>query len=211
MTLLFGFPVPGAAARIYGCLRGSLRRPLLVFVHGLTSSMNHHLLFNGARFFEKQGYASFRFNLYGEQPDAHKLGECSLRTHASDVDTVVRFFRRKGVRTIIPVGHSYGCFSILFSKEKDFSAIVLWDPSHRWTTEEMFDEGTYLPSLKMYRFHWPVDTLLSKKMIETDMELDWGHAIQTFHVPIKIIAAGNGPLVKTSRDYYRTQRRHQNP
>ncbi len=56
--------IPGTKLKIHGFLRGKKSAPLVVFVHGLTGNMNEHLFFNGARWFEKKGFATFRFNLY---------------------------------------------------------------------------------------------------------------------------------------------------
>lgn len=42
---------------IYGVLRGgSLSKPLIIFVHGLSGYKNEHIYYNGSRFFEKHGY-----------------------------------------------------------------------------------------------------------------------------------------------------------
>src|SRR5690348_12972313 len=100
--------IPGTKKTMRGILRGSLTQPLVVFVHGLTGKMNEHIFFNGARFLEEHGYASFRFELYDFYADSRKLGECTIQTHADDLDTVVAYFRKRGAKHIFVVGHSYG-------------------------------------------------------------------------------------------------------
>src|SRR3989344_1336712 len=105
---------------IYGTLRGSLDKPLVIFVHGFTGFKDEHQFFNGARFFEKRGFSSFRFNLYHWEKGARKLEDCTLSLHGEDLDQVVEYFRKKGVKKIFAVGHSFGGLTVLLSKKKSF-------------------------------------------------------------------------------------------
>ena len=102
---------------IYGTLRGSLKNPLLVFVHGFTGYKDEHIFFNGARFFEKKGFSTFRFDLYNWNKDARKLEECTLSLHGEDLDTVVKYLRKKGANKIFVAGHSFGGVTVLLSKK----------------------------------------------------------------------------------------------
>ena len=86
---------------IYGTLRGSLKNPLLVFVHGFTGYKDEHIFFNGARFFEKKGFSTFRFDLYNWNKDARKLEDCTLSLHGEDLDTVIKYLRKKRVGKIV--------------------------------------------------------------------------------------------------------------
>lgn len=94
--------------KIYGRLRGSLDKSLVIFVHGLGGRMDQHIYYNGARFLEENGISSFRFNLYMDAPRARNLSYCTLQNHSLDFDTVCSYFRQKGVKKIIAVGHSLG-------------------------------------------------------------------------------------------------------
>lgn len=194
--------IPKSKKYIYGIQRGLLSKPLVIFVHGLTGYMNEHQFFNGARFFEKSGFSSFRFNLYGWQENARDLIKSTLRTHASDLDTVIRYYRRQGVKKIFVVGHSYGGATILFSKEKDFDGVVLWDSSHPdcWVFEKRIN---YVKALKAYRGHWDFDVLIGKKMYDESKNWDWTGLIKSITAPIKIIVASKSGLLQAGKKYYR--------
>lgn len=187
---------------IYGKLRGSLKQPLVIFVHGLGAWMEMHLYYNGSRYLEKHGFASFRFNLYGYEKDARKLGECTLKTHALDLDTVIEYFRKKGVKKIFVVGHSYGGPTILFSKKKDFDGVVFWDASYGDPLS--FENVKYNKELDAFIAVWNFGIVLNKKMVQEGKTLKQKEEqlIQEIRVPIKIIVAGKGLLVTGGKEYY---------
>lgn len=176
---------------VYGRWRGKLNQPLIVFVHGLTGNMDEHIFYNGARFFEKHGFASFRFNLYDDEDDARKLHQCDLKTHAADLNRVIEYFRRKGVEKNYAVGHSYGGATILFSKTNNFSGIVLWDPTmdpdivYRKTIRDKVANG--------FIREWSFKFILGKKMVnEAKAVSDFSGAAKKNQSPVKIILAGEG-------------------
>lgn len=176
---------------IYGRLRGSLQKPLVIFVHGLTGHMDEHIFFNGARFLEKRGFASFRFNLYDDWDDARKLHQTDLKTHAADLEQVVRYFQRRKVKSIYAVGHSYGGPSILFSKTEKYKAVVLWDPTldpdivYRKTIADQIADG--------FIREWSFKFILGKKMIAEAKRLpNFTKSAQNNKTPLKIILAENG-------------------
>lgn len=188
---------------LYGVLRGPLRSPLVIFVHGLTGDKNEHQFFNGARFLQRHGFSSFRFNLYGWQKNTRKMHQCTLKTHAFDLDRVISYFRGKGIKNVFVVGHSYGGKTILMSKKKDFDAAVLWDPSYG---SSAISSGVhYIKSLNGFLEldETPYGYLLGKEMVrEAKRSLVEGR-IRDLRVPVKIIAAGKGILVRGSKWYYR--------
>ncbi|MDB4940379.1 MAG: hypothetical protein JWO40_804 [Candidatus Doudnabacteria bacterium] len=114
---------------IYATLRGSLNKPLIVIAHGLAGNMNEAIHYNAARYFEKQGFSSLRFNLYSWEKDARKLHECTFSTHGEDIDTVLNYLKTQGVKKIFIVGHSYGWPSILHTQQRNFIAVASWDGS----------------------------------------------------------------------------------
>ncbi len=114
---------------IEGILRGSIKKPLIVIVHGLCGNMNEALHYNATRYFEKEGFSSFRFNLYSWGKQSRKLHECTLRVHGNDINTVCTFLISKGAKTIFVVGHSYGFPSILCAGSSNICALVSWDGS----------------------------------------------------------------------------------
>ena len=187
--------------RIHGLLRGSLNRPLVVLVHGLAGDMNEHQFFNGARYFEREGFSSFRFDLYGWGRDERKLHECTLKTHAGDLDRVVAYLQRKGVKKIFVLGHSYGGKTILMSRNKDFKAAVLWDPSHNFSP--VFTKAKYIPSLNGYvNLGGSFGIFIGKQMVKEEKGFPWKEKIQTLGVPVKIICAGKGILVRGCKAYH---------
>ncbi|MDP3974989.1 MAG: hypothetical protein Q8P88_01740 [Candidatus Jorgensenbacteria bacterium] len=114
---------------IYGILRGSLSKPIIVQVHGLAGNMNEAMHYNAARYFEEHGFSSFRFNLYSWQKDARKLHECTFATHGKDIDSVLEYLQTHGAKKIFIIGHSYGFPAVLHSRNKAFRAIAAWDGS----------------------------------------------------------------------------------
>lgn len=190
---------------IYGMLRGSLRRPVIVFVHGLTGDMNEHIFYNGARYFEKHGFSSFRFNLYDWRRSARKLHECTLEAHADDLDRVIAYLRRKGARAVFAVGHSYGGPTILMSKEKKYDAVVLWDASYGRSVT--FLHARPMRELKKAYYEiWGYGIIIGKKMIEFGEKMTPAKSdvlIKTVHVPIKIIVVQRGDLVRGGKRYFK--------
>lgn len=189
---------------VYGQLSGSLKKPLVVLVHGLCGSMQEGLIHEAAQWFASHGYATFRFNLYGWQKDARQLVDCTLKIHACDIDAVVRFFRRRGVKKMYLAGHSYGGPTILQSKDQDFDAAVLWDPSYKMVLTKGKHAGKYVKSLNGYFMRWGVNVVIGKKLADEANKLEWKKLTECFHAPLKIISAGNGELVEGARYYYKT-------
>lgn len=192
---------------IHGVLNGSLRKPLVIFVHGLPGNIREAFYERAALWFEKQGYASFRFNLYDWQKGARQLVETTLKTHAADLDAATRYFRKKGVKRIFVAGHSYGGPSILLSQEQDFDAAVLWDPSYDLSFSKKkhgFPGGTYVKQLNgWFMGNWGVNVILGHKMVEEADRLPWKNLTKFFHVPLKILSAGKGLLVRGAQQYFK--------
>lgn len=188
---------------IYGTLRGSLRKPLVVFVHGLTGDRNEHIFFNGARHFQKHGFSSFRFNLYDWQKDARKLHECTLATHAKDFVQVIDFLRKKGAKKIFVAGHSYGGKTILLSVDKDFDGVVLWDPSFGSSAISRELASVKAPAGFVELNETAYGYFLGKEMVSEARKLRTEREIRNLHVPVKIIAAEKGILVRGSKWYFK--------
>lgn len=183
---------------IYGRLRGSLNKPLVIFVHGLTSHMDEPLFFNGARFFEKKGFSSFRFNLYDGRKGSRILTQSTLKTHASDLIAVASYLSQKGAKKLFVVGHSYGGPTILLSDLSFYRAAVLWDPSYgfRWKEGKVLRK---VPALDAYVMRWGIEVLLNKEMVRYHNTLRWESLIENLHFPMKIICAEKGILFKNWR------------
>jgi dienelactone hydrolase len=192
---------------IYGGLRGSSHQPLFIIVHGLSCSMDEDLYVNATRWFSKQGYATFRFNFYGAEKDSRQLIESTLRTHASDIDTIVRYFHKKKFKKIFIAGHSYGGPSILLSKDQKFDGAVLWDPSYKISftkTVRGFPAVKYIKEIKGYLMNWGVNIVIGKAMADEADNLNWNDLAKNFNLPLKIIAAGKGKIGCGIRHYFKT-------
>lgn len=188
---------------IYGILRGSLEKPLVIFVHGFTGYKNEHQFFNGARFFEKKEMSTFRFDLYSWKNDARKLEECTLSLHGQDLDTVAEYFRNKGIKKIFVVGHSFGGVSVLLSKKKNFDAAVLWDSSGN---KDVRLKAKYIKEIDKY--YCQDDTAygftISREMYEeNNNKLVPSELIKAMNVPIKVIVAGAGIMVDEGMELFK--------
>lgn len=197
---------------IYGVLRiprNSLRlngKPLVVFVHGLTGHKNEHHFFNGARFFEKRGWPTFRFDLYGDEKRSRHLQNCTLETHAKDLDTVIDYFINKGAKKIFVAGHSYGGLTILASKNKKYDAITLWDSSYEPFGFFKHAKRVMLKESAVYIEDWGIQFVLGEEMIKEAKKLTGKkcvNLIKSVHAPVNIIVAGKGGLIKGGKKYFK--------
>ncbi len=185
----------------YGTLRDKLGSPLIIFIHGFTGNKDEHIFFNGAKFFEKNNISSFRFNLYSEEKDARKLNDCTLSIHSKDLDSVVDYFKNKYPKIFV-AGHSFGAITVLLSKKQAFGKAILWDPSPN--PDEITGRAKYVKELnKYYLDEWGVASTIGKEMFEENNSMDTIELIKNFHVPIKIIAAGNGILIDSGKKYFK--------
>ncbi|MEK7568650.1 MAG: alpha/beta fold hydrolase [Patescibacteria group bacterium] len=192
---------------IYGRLSGSSRQPLFIVVHGLPGSMDEDFYLNATRWFVKRGYASFRFNLYGTEKNSRQMMDSTLKTHASDIDAAVRYFRGKKFQKIFIAGHSYGGPSILLSSEQKFDGAVLWDPSYKVSftkTQHGFPAVKYIKEIKGYIMNWGTNLIVGKAMADEANTINWNELTKNFHLPLRIIAAGKGHLVRGAKHYFRT-------
>ena len=192
---------------IYGRLEGTSHQPLFIVVHGLTGSMDDDFYLSATRYFAKQGYSTFRFNFYGAEKDSRQLIESTLKTHASDIDAIVRYFHKRNFKKIFLAGHSYGGPSILLSSEQKFDGAVLWDPSYKMSftkTERGLPPVKYIKSIKGYVMNWGVNIIIGKAMADEATAFKWDNLTKNFHVPLKIIVAEKGVLVRGANHYFKT-------
>jgi pimeloyl-ACP methyl ester carboxylesterase len=194
---------------LYGKLQGALTRPLFIMIHGLPGSMDEELYHKATDFFYNHGFSTFRLNLYGWQKNARQLMDCTLKTHAADLDTVVQHFRLKGVKRIFVAGHSFGGPTILLSKGQEFDAAVLWDPSYGISfTKKKYGlpGGKYIREVDGYLMKWGANVVIGRAMAEMVDAMPWDSLASRFQVPFKIILAGKGVLVKKARHYFTSAR-----
>lgn len=188
---------------LYGKFSGSFNQPLFIIVHGLPGNMDEEFYYSAAHWFSKHGFSTFRFNLYGYQKDARQLMNCTLKTHSADIDAVVRYFRKRGVRKIFVIGHSFGGLAILCSRDQNFDGVVLWDPSYKISftkTTYGFPGGKYIKEINGYLMKWGINVVIGKAMAEEVDSLSWDLITKNFKTPFKVILAGKGAL-KSAKKY----------
>ena len=123
-------PLSGSKLYIYGTLRGDYKHPLIILCHGYGGWMHEMLLYNAARHFEKEGFATLRLSMYGGGENSRNITESDVMTHANDIDDVVAFVREHNAKWIGVAGHSYSGMAIVYCKKQQFDAAALWDPTH---------------------------------------------------------------------------------
>ncbi|PID52000.1 MAG: hypothetical protein CR972_04375 [Candidatus Moraniibacteriota bacterium] len=164
-------------------------KKLIIFVHGFGSKQSRHLFFNGARFFPQNGFTTYRFDLYSPQEKGRNLIDCTITTHATDINTVVDHFCSEYDEVYL-VGHSLGGPSILQSAQK-VHAVVLWDPSLVLEDAHM-DGWVYDDTRNVYVRKRGVEKVMNTKMYD-----EWKNSnadmIEKMKVPTKIICAGSSP------------------
>ncbi len=123
--------------------------------------------------------------------------------HTSDMDAVIHYFRKRGVKKVFVIGHSYGGPTALLSKDQDFDAAVLWDPSYNLKLRSAKYGGRYVKQLNGYLMDtWGINVVLGRKMVEESEALNWDDMTKGFHVPLKIISAGKGEIVAGAKKYF---------
>lgn len=187
---------------IYGRLRGSLEKPLVIFAHGLTGHMGEHIFHSGARFFQKNGFSVLLWNQYNWQEGARSLGEVTLAQQAQDLDFVVAYARKKGAKKIFVIGHSYGGATILLSKKQDFDGAVLWDST--LAPVELLCEVKHDKKRDIYYVPWGMDIIFGKPMVEEMKKIkSLAAEVANFTKPVKVIVAGKNDLVKDWQKSYK--------
>jgi len=189
---------------IYGTLNNKKKSDkLIIFVHGFTGNQNEHQFYNAARFFPSKGFDTFRFDLYSYEKGARALGKCSMADHASDLNSVLEYFKNK-YRKINIVGHSLGCPVILLSDISQSNSLVLWDSSILpWEKTLFKKEAKFNKALNSYVFNWGIDVVISKEMCRELFNFsDMRKMIKNIKTPIKFIVAEKGMLAKKNKSLF---------
>jgi len=162
---------------------------LIIFVHGLSGNQYEHHYFNAVPFFNKKGFNVFRFDFYARAPRARLLSESTITTHTKDLEFVIKHFKDR-YTNIVLVGHSLGALAILNTDLSNILKIVLWDPT---TNLENIKEknGSLNTALGQYIFHWGMDILISKEMVEEWGKSNLNELVDKLTIPCKFIFAGD--------------------
>ena len=188
---------------IYGTLNSKKKsKKLIIFVHGLLGNRNEHIFYNGAKFFSKNSFDTFRFDLYNGRKKGRKLKECTLAVHAKDTNTIVNYFR-KTYDKIFLVGHSYGGLTVMKSNLSSVSGIILWDAAST-TNTEWASAMEYIENLDAYLLSWGIDYIIGKHILDESKKLPHPKELMNrIKIPIKIICAQNSTLLKDGKIYYK--------
>ncbi len=189
--------IPKTKYKIYAKQYGNLDRPVVIFIHGLTGHMDEHLFFNGARYFHQQGITSFRFNLYGSEEDARNLTDCTLQTHAHDLNIVIDYIQEKKPNKLFAIGHSYGGPTILLANHQELDAVVFWDASYN----SRLEDSKQLTKTNWRYLDWGVWPLIGDDMYKEAQTFNQKKLFKDFNTPIKVITAGKSYYEDRKKNY----------
>lgn len=187
---------------IYGTLDAVAKsKGLVVFVHGLGGHQNEHIFYNAAKYFNGKGHSTFRFDLYSGDKGSRTLSQSTITTHNQDVDAVVNKFKNQ-YKNIFLVGHSLGGLSILKANLNPVKGLILWDSTYN--LRKIVEEGTkFNKSLNAYIVNWGMEILIGKKMVDEWINFSTPKELaKRVKIPMKIICAGKGKLIKAGKEYY---------
>jgi esterase/lipase len=162
--------------------------------------MDSREMYDSAWYLADRGFSTYRFSYYDGLDNARNITECTLETHAQDLDTVIEHFRKQGINQIFVIGHSFGGLAIILSKDQAFNGAVLWEPSH--PESGIFKNLQYVKELDGYIINWGVEYVVGKKMVDHLQSLNISDAIENYEKPTLIVGAGSGSLRKTNRLYF---------
>lgn len=164
------FALPTAdGKKIFGAVNSSEKASdtLLIFVHGLGASGNRHIFYNAARYFPQRGIDVCRFELYPGGPEGRFQMQCTMKTHADDLNSVITHFRPK-YQKIIVAGHSLGVPTVLQGDLSQMDALILISGAAR----EFMDHPTMkliepLPGTPYMKTNYGVTSILSQEMFDS--------------------------------------------
>ena len=190
---------------IYGVLNSANipSKSAIFMVHGLTGHMYEYHFKRAADTFA-QDYDVYRFNLYDGNKNGRELKNCTLDTHAQDLNTVLENFSA-AYDKIFLIGHSYGGVTVMLAQPSICTAASLWDPSFDLKDINETFAATYSPELNAYILNWGVSYLMSKAMHEQGNALDLEACIElskNFKHPVQVLHAGNGYFIHFEVSYH---------
>ncbi|MDD3181230.1 MAG: alpha/beta hydrolase [Alphaproteobacteria bacterium] len=172
----FTLPTPDDK-KIYGILNKSTNPngKVVVLSHGMTDHYHGYLAVIARNVFTAQGYDVVGFNYYAFENDARKLNECTIQTHADDLNLICNHFRPSYDKLCI-AGHSYGGYAIIVANT-GADALAFWDSS--FVPYESFWKE-HAPKLESTRFHihgWGCYNLTNPAMIKLDQNTSEAGAV----------------------------------
>lgn len=189
-------------ATIYGVsdtARGN--KAAVVFVHGLTGHMHEHFYQSAVPRFVSEGYDCIRFDQYGAEPNARRLRDCIISTHAMDLELVIDK-KAKDYKKLFVVGHSLGAPVSMRCNHPRVTAYCLWDATYDhvsvgWGSELKKTGNDYLND-------WGVEHVIGHRMVKDDINYDRAHCramAKASHAPIQVVTAGEGAYARRKESW----------
>ncbi|MBI1308894.1 MAG: hypothetical protein GC129_03405 [Proteobacteria bacterium] len=200
------FTLPTAdGATIYGTKSTAPGNTKAIFiVHGRTSTMGDYIFKRAADAFPEEGYDVFRFNLYDGEEGARSMVDCTLQTHADDLNTVLKAFAKSYQKTFL-TGHSYGGPTVMLANPPGITAASLWDPSFDYAAAMHAFPKNSQKIGKYYADTWGVTVLVGEEMHRQDEKMDEAWCInlsKNFNAPVQVVFAGEGYYVKRPLSFH---------
>ncbi len=191
---------------IYGVTNssGAGATAAIFMVHGFTGNMYQYPFKRAADFLSAKGYDVYRFNLYDGRKGGRNLIDCTLLTHAEDLNTIMAKFGPGYTQNFV-IGHSYGGPTIMLANPQNITAASLWDPSYNITqmNKDLPDSITKIGGHLILNVG--ISYVLSSSMEEHAGTLDEPACIklaEAFNAPVQVVLAGDGYYVKQSHSYH---------
>lgn len=179
-------------------------RAAVFIVHGLNCSMYDYPYKRAADALSRD-YDVYRFNLYDGQDGGRRLLDCTLQTHADDLNTVLRHFA-PDYDCVFLIGHSYGGLTIMLAAPENITAASLWDPSFDMKQVDVDFARCYEEiGSGYYALHWGSTLLLPHAMVAERQHFDRQKCIQMakdFGAPVQVVFAQNGYYITKDVSYH---------
>jgi pimeloyl-ACP methyl ester carboxylesterase len=202
--LQFVFDLPDGK-KLYGILQAAREAsaPVVVFVHGLGGHMREKHLQFAAYGAVEAGYTALRVNLYGAEPDARKLIDCTIDTHVADVARVLEQIRSSGRRVAI-VAHSLGALVAQRLDRSLFDVVVLMDPVDVQTEDFSHWSDVRLDSQTgNWNLLFTTDLSVTPAFYDSWWKSEQDH--HDFGVPTRVVCAGASDLQAECNRYVAAQ------
>lgn len=181
--------------KIYGTLNQAREdnEKLIILVHGLADDRHHRIVFNASRYFNKEGFDTFRPSLYSAENDSRRLENCTIGTFVEDLNSVIYEFE-DNYNDVYLACHSLG-FVALDCDLNSIKGLVLWDPSLS-LEKDRIQNIEYKEEIDSYLINWGVTFLIGEQL-----KIDWENIndermLKNLDTPVKVIAAGKNDLRK---------------
>lgn len=180
----------------------------VICIHGLTRDMHDHIFKRLSEVFPARGIDVIRYNLYGAESDARKLSQAGLAQYSSDFRRVFNAYAQE-YKAVFVIGHSFGGVIALSTAVREVQAYSLWDPSYNTVDWPRFAKR-YGNIMTMEVFGR--EYVYASKLVNDFSKLNdqfCKSLSQKIHVPLQVIFAGDGDLIKNDISYHTHARQAQ--